>query len=128
MNQLIVGRSKFGKGLFAGKLFKKHTKVTAYLGILIDRPKYKASTRSRYFMSYDKTYVLDGEIPCNLARFINHSFTPNVEAADDGEGGIGIYALCNIKIGEELFMDYGYTRKEIVNDPEYSWYRNLNER
>ena len=36
--------------------------------------------------------------------YINHSDTPNIKSIDDGND---FEALCDIKEGEELFLDYG---------------------
>lgn len=128
MNYLKVAKSKYGKGLFAKKSFKKNGSITSYLGILISLDQYRDGRQSKYFMSYNTRWVLDGDIPCNVARFINHSFTPNCYTEDDGRGGIGIYALRKINIGEELYLNYGYTKKEIDGDPEYDWYKEIKQK
>ncbi len=60
----------------------------------------------KYFFEVGKNHVIDGNIPSNIARYINHSCKPNCEA-DGPEGKVYIWALRKIKAGEELTYDYG---------------------
>lgn len=50
--------------------------------------------------------MIDGNIPANTARFINHSCAPNCEI-DIRDRRVYIFALRTIKPGEELSYDYG---------------------
>ena len=50
---------------------------------------------------------LDGNVPWNIARLINHSCDPNCEAWITGKR-IFIHALRDIHPGEELTFDYGF--------------------
>jgi SET domain-containing protein len=50
--------------------------------------------------------MIDGNIPANRARFINHSCAPNCEVRIRNRR-IYIYALRTIQPGEELSYDYG---------------------
>lgn len=50
--------------------------------------------------------MIDGNIPANTARFINHSHAPNCEA-DGPSGKVFILARRRIRAGEELTYDYG---------------------
>lgn len=120
----FIGRSKYGKGLYASRNIQEGILIVRYLGILVPIEEYKKMKDTRYCMAFSKTMVLDGNIESNKARFINHCFNPNCEAAEDDDG-IGIYAMRKISRGEELFLDYGYHEKEIRNDPFFKWYRNL---
>ncbi|SAL06983.1 nuclear protein SET [Caballeronia arationis] len=49
--------------------------------------------------------MIDGAQSGNLARWINHSCTPNCEAEQVGSR-VFILALCKIEPGAELFIDY----------------------
>ena len=49
---------------------------------------------------------MDGNIPANTARFINHSCAPNCEI-DILKRRIFIFALRDIEPGEELSYNYG---------------------
>ena len=64
-----------------------------------------------YLMRLSGKEVIDPTIKGNIARFINHSCEPNCITAKWnvlGEIGVGIFALKDIKIGEELNFDYRF--------------------
>ena len=50
--------------------------------------------------------MIDGGVKGNDARWINHACAPNCEAREE-KGRVFIYALHDIKRGEELNYDYG---------------------
>jgi SET domain-containing protein len=50
--------------------------------------------------------VIDPAVGGNEAQWINHSCDPNCEAIENSRDRVFIYALRNIKPGEELFYDY----------------------
>ena len=52
-------------------------------------------------------YDLDGDFEYNTARLINHSCNPNCEVTGKGLK-LWIFALRDIKRGEELSYDYGF--------------------
>lgn len=56
--------------------------------------------------------MIDGNIPANTARFINHSCAPNCEI-DILKRRVYIFALRDIERGEELSYDYGEEYFEI---------------
>ena len=62
---------------------------------------------NEYIFTLDDEHDLDGNVPWNPARFINHSCAPNCEAELD-EGRVWIVALRDIKAGEELTFNYNY--------------------
>lgn len=57
--------------------------------------------------------VINPEIDGNEARWINHSCDPNCEAIEE-EDRIFIYALRDIRPGEELFYDYALELDEPI--------------
>lgn len=59
---------------------------------------------------------LDGDVPWNPARFINHSCAPNCEAEQDGDH-IWIIARRDIAAGEELSFNYGYDLVDYRDHP-----------
>lgn len=99
-----------GKGLFAKNLIKKGMYILEYVGtpvpaeIADDHP-------GRYLFELNEKVTLDGDVPDNTAKYINHSCDPNVEAEidedKDGTEHVNIYAMRTIQPGEELFIDYG---------------------
>jgi uncharacterized protein len=102
---LRVGKSKTGKGLFAKENIKKGTCIIEYVGELVSKEVHEKS-RSKYLFWTDSRTVINGNVPRNTARYINHSCKPNCEA-DGPRGKVYILALRNIKAGEELNYDYG---------------------
>ncbi|CAL4968850.1 unnamed protein product [Urochloa decumbens] len=80
-----------------------------------DRQRYYASRGQKhfYFMALNGGEVIDACTKGNLGRFINHSCSPNCRTEKwmvNGEVCIGIFAMGNIKKGEELTFDYNYVR------------------
>ncbi|EEC73388.1 hypothetical protein OsI_07633 [Oryza sativa Indica Group] len=92
-----------------------------YVGEVLDitayesRQRYYASKGQKhfYFMALNGGEVIDACTKGNLGRFINHSCSPNCRTEKwmvNGEVCIGIFAMRNIKKGEELTFDYNYVR------------------
>lgn len=96
-----------GKGLFAGEFIKKGDFVIEYTGKRL--PNSKADyLGTRYLFDLENGYTLDGSVKWNLARWINHACTPNVEAElDEDQGRVFIHAVRDIMPNEELTIDYG---------------------
>ena len=59
---------------------------------------------------------IDGNIPENEARFINHSCDPNCESQII-RGHVWIVSTRDIKKGEELSYDYGYDLEFFTDHP-----------
>lgn len=97
-------------GLYAREAIKKGDFILEYTGRRIPT-KIADESPSRYLFEIDDKWTIDGPPEINLAGYINHSCEPSVEAeiaeGDDGEDRINIYAIRNIKAGEELLIDYG---------------------
>ena len=69
--------------------------------------------RHYYFMNVGNGEVIDACRKGNQARFINHSCDPNCETQKwlvRGELAIGLFALTDVKAGEELTFDYNFER------------------
>ena len=108
------------RGLYAAKNIKAGTIVIHYKGKLITKketeknPKYD-NDKAIYLFNLNSRYDLDGDFANNTARLINHSCSPNCEV--DGKGlKLWIYALKDIKKGEELSYDYGFGYDENYKD------------
>ena len=110
-----------GSGVFAKKNIKKNQRIIEYIGEKITREegdkrsekrlkKYLNSslTGSVYIFELNKKYDIDGSPLYNKARYINHSCDPNCEV-DIINNQIWISSIKNIKKGEELSYDYGYS-------------------
>lgn len=110
-HQVRVGRSSAGLGLFATDHIKKDDFVIEYYGNMLTDE--QADVKGGlYLFQIDKEFTIDGTPRYNKARYINHSCKPNCEPEIDGKR-VFIYAIKNIKPGEELTYDYG---KEYFND------------
>lgn len=103
----IVKRARAGAGLglFAAIAISKGTFVIEYTGEKITNA--EADRRGgRYLFNINSKWTIDGKEHHNIARYINHSCCPNCESRIVG-GRVKIYAIKNIKPGEELAYDYG---------------------
>jgi hypothetical protein len=76
----------------------------------------RCESNNEYIFSLDETYDLDGNVPWNPARFLNHSCEPNCEAEPDG-GCIWIVARRDIRTGEEITFNYGYDLDDYREHP-----------
>ena len=102
---LQVKRSKTGKGLFAKQSIPKGACIIEYTG----RPVSKAEQykdEGKYLFWTGKNTMINGNVPSNKERYINHSCKANCEA-DGPRDRVFVLALRNIKAGEELTYDYG---------------------
>ena len=109
-----IKKSRIDKnGLYASHDIKKGTRILEYKGKIITskqsevNPKYDNS-KAIYLFNINKKYDLDGDFKFNTARLINHSCDPNCEVLGKGLK-IWIYAMRDIKRGEELSYDYGFS-------------------
>jgi len=100
------------KGLYAAKNIKAGRKIINYKGKIItvketEENKKFDNDKAIYLFNLNSKYDLDGDFEYNAARLINHSCNPNCEV--DGKGlKLWIFALRDIKKGEELSYDYGF--------------------
>ena len=121
MKLFKIKKSKIDKnGLYANCNIKKGTKVIEYKGKVITRreaeinPKYD-NGKDIYLFNLNKRYDLDGDFKYNTARLINHSCDLNCEVAGVGLK-VWVYAIRDIKKGEELSYDYGFGYDEFYKD------------
>jgi hypothetical protein len=101
-----------GNGVFAQRDIAAGDRIIEYKGRQIswEEAQERAALRGgphnhTFYFSLADGDVIDGGDHGNAARLINHSCDPNCEAIED-EGRIYIYALCDIKSGEELSYSY----------------------
>lgn len=98
-----------GIGAFAGANIEKGERIAEYVGEIIDKAESarRCELNNEYIFSLDDARDIDGNVPWNPARFINHSCVPNCEALVE-EGHIWIVAVRAIPLGEELTFNYGF--------------------
>ncbi|MBS3086321.1 tRNA 2-thiouridine(34) synthase MnmA [Candidatus Pacearchaeota archaeon] len=110
-NEFIrIRRSKIhGNGAFAKKNIKKGTRIIQYIGKKITKAEAeKVSEKDGIFIfELNKKWDIDGNMPENTAKFINHSCDPNC-TFEIKNNQIWIKARKNIKMGEELSYNYGF--------------------
>lgn len=115
----VRGSDIHGRGVYATRFIPSEERIIEYLGEYIDKEESDRRGISQheksqvtgdaavYIFTLDKHYDIDGNVPWNTARLINHSCDPNCEAWIDGKR-IFIHALRDIEPGEELTFDYGF--------------------
>lgn len=106
-------------GLFAACTIPAGTRIIEYKGVKLTKAQgFKRATEwmdkaegtdkgAVYVFELNSRYDIDGNVPWNTARLINHSCRPNCEI-DIVRGHIWIIALREIAEGEEISYDYGY--------------------
>ena len=103
---LAVKRTRTGLGLVALKRIAKGKRIVEYFGPLITNEEVERKN-GLYFFGVNNRWSIDGSARHNLARYINHSCKPNAEAIVSQRGRVWIFAMKNIKPGEEITYDYG---------------------
>ncbi|KAK9049221.1 hypothetical protein SSX86_031812 [Deinandra increscens subsp. villosa] len=112
---------KKGFGLQLQEDIPKGRFLIEYVGEVLDMLAYEARQKEYaskghkhfYFMTLNGSEVIDACAKGNLGRFINHSCQPNCRTEKwmvNGEVCIGLFAIRDIKQGEELTFDYNYVR------------------
>jgi SET domain-containing protein len=100
-----------GWGVFATQAINKNTRIVTYDGEKITnkeslKREIKQIARGHIWcFKLNRLYVRDASVGGNVARFINHSCTPNCYTQVIGDT-IWIRAARNIRKGEELSYDY----------------------
>lgn len=93
-------------GVYTNAPIRKGTRIVEYAGERItpkeaDR-RYDGASRTYLYGLEDGKTVIDGQ---GLGAFLNHSCDPNCEV-DEVKGRVWLYAIRDIKAGEELVWDY----------------------
>jgi len=96
-------------GGFARTDIPMGARVIEYVGEKITKAESlrRCEANNEYIFTLDDEHDLDGNVPWNPARLLNHSCAPNCEAELD-EGRVRVIALRDIRPGEELTFNYGY--------------------
>jgi uncharacterized protein len=117
-----VRRSEIqGRGVFAIRKIPAGTRIVEYRGEVIDEdeadrryPWSDDELHHTFLFRLDDGPVIDAGRRGNAAKYINHSCDPNCEAVEE-DGRIFIYALRDIRRGEELAYDYHFVLEEPHN-------------
>jgi len=107
-----------GKGVFAARKIPVDTCIVEYTGehitdeVATDRGSYDPENPYHtFYFSLESGKMIDGAVDGSDARWINHACEPNCEAREE-DGRVFIYALRDIRRGEELNYDYGLILEE----------------
>lgn len=100
----ITKRSRAGFGLFTQTAIPKSACVIEYKGRVLSKEEDDAS-QSHYLFLVSKKKTIDGWIPRNPAKYINHSCRPNCEIVIKNER-VWVMSLRAIRQDEELSYDY----------------------
>jgi SET domain-containing protein len=115
----VRGSEIHGRGVYATTFIPKEQRIIEYVGERIDKKEserrgvsqhsksLKTGDAAVYIFTLSKNHDIDGNVPWNTARLINHSCAPNCEAWIEGRR-IYIHAMRDINAGEELTFDYGF--------------------
>ena len=104
-----VGRSRTGLGLFATEVIKKGARVVEYTGRRLTNKRaewIEDNTDNRYVFELNDKWSIDGSPRWNLARYVNHSCRPNVEAYQY-DMKIFYRSKWKIQPGSEITVSYG---------------------
>ena len=115
-------------GIFAEVDIAKGARIIEYVGERItnkeagrrvdvsqDKNRQDRSHGAVYIFELNYRYSVDGNVPYNTARHINHSCDPNAKT-DVIRGKIWIIAGRDIKKGEEITYNYDYEFSEDYKD------------
>jgi uncharacterized protein len=107
-----------GKGVYAAATISRGAMIIEYKGQVINweealerHPHDPSQPNHTFYFSLETGDVIDANVRGNAARWMNHSCAPNCEAREKG-GRVFIHAKRNLKVGEELFYDYGLVLDE----------------
>lgn len=124
-----VRRSRIhGRGVFATKRIPAETYLIQYIGEKITKD--EANRRgwaqldaakengdaAVYIFTLDSRHDIDGNVPENAARLINHSCDPNCEAYIV-KGEIWIASIRDIEKDEEISFNYGFDLENYEDHP-----------
>ncbi len=108
-----------GRGVYATQSIPAGIKIIEYVGEHIDKKESERRAWVQHAKSQESgdaaVYIftltdhldIDGNVPWNTARLINHSCDPNCEAWIEGKR-IFIHSLVEIEAGAELTFDYAF--------------------
>ena len=117
-----------GHGLFTRDFIPQDARIIEYVGVRITKAEARRREAKRlarksagaagcvYIFELNRRHDLDGDVPWNAARRINHGCEPNCEAQLD-RGRIWIVARRDLAPDEELTFDYGFSYADWQEHP-----------
>ncbi len=108
---LVQSSGIHNKGVFARRDIPKGTYIMEYIGKKITNEEADRISEKEvengvvYLFGLDEKWTIDGDIPENDMKYVNHSCEPNAESINEDDH-IWVVALRDIKQGEEIVYDY----------------------
>ncbi len=126
--KIKVRRSRVhGLGAFAAIALAAGERIGEYEGrryTALQSTRHEWNSELTYLFSLSDGSMIDGADGGNATRHLNHSCAPNVVAYEERGAGrrkvIVFYALRDIGVGEELFLDYGLDVDESADPSTFS--------
>ena len=107
-----------GTGGYARQDIASGARVIEYVGEKITKAESlrRCEQNNQYIFTLDDEFDLDGNVPWNPARFINHSCAPNCDAELE-TGRVWIVANREITSGEEITFNYNFDLEDYKEHP-----------
>jgi len=129
MRRVAVRQSVIhGRGVFATRPLRAGERILEYKGEVttwesaVQRYESRSDDGHTFLFGRSDGQVIDGDRGGNSARWLNHACAPNCETIEL-EGRVFIHAARDIRIGEELFIDYALEVDDGTTDDERGAYR-----
>lgn len=103
--KLRVRKGTSGLGLFAEEFIPTGRFIIEYFGRVVTDEEAQ-EIGGRYLFELGNGNTIDGTMRENIARYGNHSCTPNAEVRTKGNH-VFIFSIKPIKEGEEIVYNYG---------------------
>lgn len=98
---------KYGRGIFATRDINKDELIEASPVVISPEKEWKYMKKTILFYYCFYWGENDTAIALGYGSLFNHSYSPNVTFENNEENStIDFYALCDIKAGEELTINY----------------------
>lgn len=128
MRRVVIRQSGVhGRGVFAAQPLRAGERIFEYRGevttweVAVQRYESRSDEAHTFLFGLSDGRVIDGGRGGNSARWLNHACAPNCETAEI-EGRVFIHAARDIRIGEELFIDYALEVGDDATDDERAAY------
>jgi SET domain-containing protein len=129
MRRVIVRRSTVhGRGVFATHPLRAGERIFEYKGEVttwrtaVRRYECRSEEAHTFLFGLSDGRVIDGGRGGNSARWLNHACEPNCEAIEI-DGRLFVNATRDIRIGEELLIDYALEVDGNATDDDLAAYR-----
>ena len=98
-----------GLGGFAKRAIARGSRVIEYVGEKLGTAEslLRCERQNVFIFALDESTHIDGDVPWNPARLLNHSCAPNCDALLQ-DGRLWLVANRDIEAGEEITFNYGF--------------------